>query len=155
MRSIAVFLVLTLTANIAFASEYDVQCLNHKGKFSSCKVTINDENIQIAYKDKKNQDLNVEIPGKGIKSISAGEYARRRVGESVAAAVILAPIFLFTLFSKKKRDHIGIEYVQDPKDKNATTKATLIEIKKKYGMAMKTELKAVSGKEIIEEEAKK
>ena len=79
------------------------------------------------------------------------DYARRRVGEGVGSAVLLGPLFLFVLFSKKKRDQIGVEYM----DENKKSKATLIEIKKKYGMALKTELQALSGKEIQEEEPKK
>lgn len=79
-------------------------------------------------------------------SISKGEYARRRVGESVGLAFV-NPLFLFMLFSKKKRDTYGIEYAID----ETTKDAVMIQIKKKYSSALETSLKAISGKPIIEE----
>jgi len=153
MKIISALLIVSLVvANTAIAAEYDAECLNHKGKFSSCKVSTEDGRLRISHKDKKNQDLNLDIPGENIKSLTAGEYARRRVGESVAAGAIVAPVLLFMLFSKKKRDQIGVEYVVDLKDKSGPARATMFQIKKKYGLALKTELKALSGKEIEEQE---
>ncbi len=128
------------------ASQYGAKCLNHKGKFDKCNIDVTADTVKVSYKSKKNKDLDVEIPGKNITALSAGEYARRRVAESVTMAILLTPLALFTLFSKKKRDHIGVEYL----DASGKPKGTLFEVKKKYGMALKTELKALSGKEIEE-----
>ncbi len=133
------------------ASTYDAQCLNHKGKFSGCRVNIENSRLQIEYEPKKEQDLNIDIPCENIKSLSAGEYARRRVAESIGGAVLFGPLALFMLFSKKKRDQVGIEYITENKE----TKATMVQVKKKYGLALKSELQALSGKEVREEEAKK
>lgn len=152
MRLVAsIVLISFLSVNIAFASEYDAECLNQKGKFSNCKVTVNDDNLLLHYKSKSEVDSDVEIPGNKIKSLSAGEYSRRRVAESVGTAVFTLGLGALVMFSKKKRDQIGIEYLND----QGKSKATMIQIKKKYGIALKTELKALSGKEIQEEVAKK
>lgn len=130
---------LSLISSAVLASTYDVHCLNEKGKFTDCKVMIGNGSVDLQYK-RREEALNVTIPGNKITALSAGEYSRRRVAE----AILLTP---WLLFSKKKRDQIGIEYV----DSEGHPKATLIQMKKKYGMAFKTELKAISGKPIQEE----
>jgi len=137
--------------HIAFATQYDIECLNHKGKFSDCEVSIEDQKVDVKFDGKSNKDLNVTIPGDKITELSAGEYSRRRVGESIAGAVLFAPVALFALLSKKKLTHIGVEFT----DEDGTPRSTLFQIKKKYSMALKTELKAISGKEITEDEPKK
>lgn len=94
--------------------------------------------------------LNADIPGRNIMALSSGEYSRRRVAESITYGVLLTPLALFALFSKKKRDQFGIEYKT-----TKGNKAALIQVKKLYGMGLATDLQAVSGKKIIGETAKK
>ncbi len=139
MKKMLLVILIALVSKAAFSTSYDIKCLNQKGKFSDCKVTINSSQLAIEYKSKKEKEFNVKIPKDNIKVLSAGEYSRRRVAE----AVFFSP---WLLFSKKTRDHIGIEYV----DENNSPKATMFEIHKKYGMGLKTELRALSGK-VIEE----
>ena len=139
-----VILVALLVSNVAFASAYDMECLNVKGKFSKCSVTMDNGSLDVKYRSKSEQGLNVTIPAQNIKALSAGEYSRRRVAE----AVLFSP---WLLFSKKKRDQVGVEYAAA----NNNPKGILFSLKKKYGMSFKTELKALSGKPIEEEASKK
>lgn len=141
MKKIYTVIVLALIGGPVMAATYDVECLNHKGKFSGCMVTIDSSNVQVSFKKKGDRILNVTIPGSNIQSLSGGEYIRRRVAE----AVFITP---WLLFSKKKRDQIGIEYLDD----NSKPKVLVMSSHKKYGMPLKTELKAVSGKEVQEDE---
>ena len=113
-----------------------------RGGTAHCTVIVSDDSLRIDFDDKKFKEFNVEIPGDKIKFLSAGEYSRRRVAE----AVLLTP---WLLFSKKQRDQVFVEY-GDGKSKG--NKIAGIEVKKKYGMALKSELKALSGKEVVEKE---
>lgn len=140
MNRFLVLVVTLLFSGAAFASTYQIKCLNAKGKFSPCKVSVDSGQITIEYKNKKEKDLNIVIPSENVKLLTSGEYSRRRVAE----AILFTP---WILFSKKQRDHVGIEYV----NANNNPKATILEIHKKYGMGLKMELRATSGKVIQEE----
>lgn len=123
---------------------FEAECMNTNGKFTDCKAEVNDGTLSVHYKNKKWQSLDRTIKGDEITALSGGEYARRRVGESIGSAVLLGPLFLFVLFSKKKRDNIGVEYMTEAGMKDAV----LIQVKKKYGFALAQQLKTISGKEI-------
>lgn len=126
------------------------QCLNDKGKTSACTLDNQDGNLVIKYKMKNQSHLDRVIPGESITRLTGGEYSRRRVAESIAAAVIFAPVALFGLFSKKKLDNFGVEYLNDKKK----PESTLIQIKKKYGEAVKSMLQSISGQEVVYQENK-
>jgi len=127
---------------------YEAECINDKGKFSKCNVVIDKGILDIDYKLAAWDHLDQKIRGDQITYIAGGEYARRRVAESVATAVLLAPVFLFMLFSKKKRDNFGIEYVNP----DGTKDNILIQLPKKYGFAFGQALQTLSGKTIVYEE---
>lgn len=143
---LAVALCFFVSSTASYA--YEAECINKKGKFSTCKAEIDNGVLTVAYSMKANKDLDCTIPGKSITALAGGEYARRRVAESVATAVLLAPVFLFMLFAKKKRDNFGIEYVKADGTKDSIT----IQLKKKYGFAFGQELQAISGQTIVYEE---
>lgn len=124
------------------------QCLNDKGKTSACILNNQDGNLIIKYKMKSQSHLDRVIPGKNITRLTGGEYSRRRVAESITAAVLLAPVAIFGLFSKKKLDNFGVEYINDQKK----PESTLIQIKKKYGEAVKSMLQSISGQEVVYQE---
>lgn len=144
IQTLSLVLLLTFTSETVLAAAFKGECLNAKSKMTDCKLDINDEILTITYDSKKNVELNKTIAGKSITRLSGGEYARRRVGESIGSAVLLGPLFLFVLFSKKKRDTFGIEYKKD----DGKTDVALVQTKKKYGMLLAASLKAVSGKDI-------
>lgn len=124
--------------NIAFATIYQANCLNDKGKFSDCKINI--ESTQISINSKK---ITTIIDGSKVKNLTSGDYSRRRIGEAVGTAIFTFGIGALVAFGKKKLDQIGIEYIDDTNK----PKSTLIQIKKKYGMALRQELKAATGLE--------
>lgn len=119
-------------------------CLNEKGKMSKCFVENNDGNLIIEYKKKKEFHLNKTIPGDNVTRITGGEYAKRRVGTAVALGILLTPLALFTLFSKKKIENFGIEFT----NANGQPDATLIQVKKKNSWGMKALLQSATAKEI-------
>lgn len=115
-------------------------CLDSKGKFKSCHVAVENGNLVMQYSKSLSQ-LNKTIPGKNITGLTGGEYARRRVAESVAMGILLTPLALFALFSKKKRDQFGIQYKND----EGVSNVTMISTKKKYSLSLKTQLEGISG----------
>ena len=124
-----------------YAAGYNAKCINPKGKFSECDLFIKDEILTVQYKSSSYMGENQTIQGKKITRLTGGEYSRRRVAE----AVLLTP---WLLFSKKKRDNFGIEYLNSSNKKNSVT----VQVKKKYGLSLKTELQAISGRSVEMEE---
>jgi len=132
-----IFFLSTSTAQAQSAYE----CLNKQGKFDSCNISVESGNLIMDFKD---DSLDKVISGKKIQRLTGGEYARRRVAESVAMGILLTPLALFTLFSKKKRDNFGIEYI----DSAGAPNATMIQMKKKYSLSLASQLQSISGKTI-------
>ncbi len=120
------------------------KCLNDKGKMSNCFVENNDGNLIIEFKKKKQSYLNKTIPGNNVTRITGGEFAKRRVGTAVALGILLTPLALFTLFSKKKIENHGIEYTNSKNQPDAT----LIQVKKKNKWGMKALLQSATSREI-------
>ena len=150
MKNIIATIVLGcfLNTQIAYAA-IEAKCLNDKGKTSPCSLDNQNGNLVIQYKMKKLAHLNKTIDGHKITRLTGGEYSRRRVAESVATAVLLTPLALFGLFSKKKIDNFGIEYT----DQNNNAASTLIQSKKKYSEGIKSMLQSISGQQIVYQEA--
>lgn len=121
---------------ISFAGAYE--CLSKKGKLTSCEVWTESGSLYLDYG--KGDEL--IIPGKKITRLTEGEYARRRVAESIALGILVAPLALFGLFSKKQRDVFAIEYIDSSKNSDAT----MIQMKKKYSPQLRAKLQAISGK---------
>ncbi len=128
-------------SDTALATTYEAQCLNQKGKFSDCKVAIDTENLKIAYKNKKEKEWNLTVPVNKITAINSGEFSKRRV----AAAVLVSPLFLFT---KKKREQFGVEYLGE----DNKSQVTVFQVKKDFAVPIKSELQAFSGKVMRQEE---
>lgn len=129
-------------SNVAAATTFEAKCLNAKGKFSDCKIIVDTDALKVEYKSKKEKELNVTIPADKITGLSAGEYAKLRV----AAAIFLSPL---ALLNKKKMEQVGVEYLNEA----GKPKSVVFQTNKKYGMPLKTELRAFSGK-VIQEESK-
>tara|TARA_Y100000031_G_scaffold133897_1_gene156053 strand:+ start:116 stop:574 length:459 start_codon:yes stop_codon:yes gene_type:complete len=130
------------TTTLCFAGYYKGDCLSPKGKFKDCKINIENETLNVEFDKRKYGKKSV--PGKNITKITGGEYARRRVSEGIGYTILFGPLMLFSLFSKKKRDNFGVEYTNTEGKKEAI----LIQSKKKYGIALKTELQAISGRDV-------
>lgn len=134
-KAIIVLGVLISGSAQAVTYQFDADCLNQKAKFSDCRLLINSDAVRVEYKSKTGKALNTTIPAERITALSAGEYSRRRVAEAIFLNV-------FAVFSKKQRDQIAIEYLDDAGKKQVL----FFQVKKKYGLPVKTQLQAVSGK---------
>ncbi len=93
------------------------------------------------------------IPYKQIIDIEYGQKAGRRVGAAIATAVLLSPVGLFLLFSKKRKHFVTIGY----KDAEGKEQVAVFELGKDLVRTTLPILEARSGKKIEyqDEEAKK
>ncbi len=82
-----------------------------------------------------------------ITKISAGEFAKRRVKGAIGWA-FLAPVALFALIGKKKREMFAIEYETADGERGAL----VFQVKKRFGFAVEADLEATSGVEVEWEE---
>jgi hypothetical protein len=116
-------------------------------------LNTNDENdLRFEYTlDKK--AMIYSIPYKQFIDIEYGQKAGRRVGASIATAVLISPVGLFMLFSKKRRHFVTIGY----RDSDAKEQVAVFELGKDIVRTALPILEARSGKKIIyqNEEAKK
>jgi len=93
------------------------------------------------------------IPYKEIIDIEYGQKAGRRVGAAIATAVLISPVGLFLLFSKKRKHFVTIGY----KDGDGTEQVAVFELGKDIVRTTLPVLETRSGKKIEyqDEEAKK
>jgi len=93
------------------------------------------------------------IPYKGIIDIEYGQKAGRRVGAAIATAILISPIGLFMLFSKKRKHYVTIGYT----DADAKEQVAIFELGKDLIRTTLPILEARSGKKITyqDEEARK
>ncbi len=138
-----IFLLMTEPAAFAVMT-LEAKCNNEKGKMEKCFVGNREGVLSIVFKDEDSAKLNRNIPGEKIERITGGEFAKRRVGLAVALGILVAPLALFTLFSKKKIENFGVEYLNE----NDKPDAILIQTGKKESYGMKTLLQSVSDKEV-------
>ncbi len=92
------------------------------------------------------------IPYKDFIDIEYGQKAGRRVGASVATAILISPVGLFMLFSKKRKHFVTIGYTESGKEQVA-----VFELGKDIVRTTLPILEARSGKQITyqDEEARK
>ena len=93
------------------------------------------------------------IPYSQIIDIEYGQKAGRRVGAAVATAILISPVGLFLLFSKKRKHFVTIGY----KDNDGKEQVAVFELGKDIIRTTLSILEARSGKKIEyqDEEAKK
>jgi len=116
-------------------------------------LLTNDENqLEFEYKLGK-MNRTYAIPYKQFVDIEYGQKAGRRVGAAVATAVLLSPVGLFMLFSKKRKHFVTIGYTDDA----GKEQVAVFELGKDIVRTTLPILEARSGKKIIyqDEEAKK
>ncbi len=103
--------------------------------------------------DKKKAGTVIRIPYKAITEIEYGQKAGRRVGAAVATAVLISPVGLFMLFSKKRKHFMTVSWT-DPEGKE---QVAVLELGKDIIRETLAVTKTKSGKEITyqDEEAKK
>ncbi len=93
------------------------------------------------------------IPYNQIIDVEYGQKAGRRVGAAVATALLISPVGLFLLFSKKRKHFVTIGY----KDGDGKEQVAVFELGKDIVRTTLPVLEARSGKKIQyqDEEAKK
>src|SRR5215475_9787610 len=108
----------------------------------------------LKFEYKLNKEMRTySIPYAQFIDIEYGQKAGRRVGAAIATAVLLAPVGLFLLFSKKRKHYVTIGY----KDAEGKEQVAVFELDKNIVRTTLPILEARSGKKIEyqDEEAKK
>jgi hypothetical protein len=129
-------------------------------KFNSAKDPVEgkldtvDEQALIFYAtDKKFKGATFSIPYSQVLDLEYGQKAGRRVGTAVATTVLLGPIGLLSLFSKKRKHFLTIGF----KDAEGKDQVAVIELGKDIVRTTLPIVETRSGKKIEyqDEEARK
>lgn len=75
--------------------------------------TSNPDALTLTAEDKPFKAQALRIPYKSIIDIEYGQKAGRRVGTAVATSVLLGPIGLLSLFSKKRKHYLTIGFTDE------------------------------------------
>ncbi|MFQ3588843.1 MAG: hypothetical protein SNJ67_00860 [Chloracidobacterium sp.] len=105
--------------------------------------TSDEENLIFEYK-LNDVDRKYIIPYKQIIDIEYGQKVGRRVGAAIATAVLISPVGLFLLFSKKKKHFLTIGY----KDNENKEQVAVFELGKDIVRTTLPILETRSGKKI-------
>jgi len=164
-ESIAVCLILALLMPSVALAGLDSKKAAYQGgttkdkEFPGVKEAVEgnlntgDENeLKFEYRLEK-MNRTYAIPYKQFLDIEYGQKAGRRVGASVATAILISPVGLFMLFSKKRKHFVTIGY----KDDAGKEQVAVFELGKDIVRTTLPILEARSGKKITyqDEEAKK
>lgn len=117
------------------------------------KLNVNDQKeLKFEYQFNK-VSKTYSIPYDQMIDIEYGQKAGRRVGAAIATAILLSPIGLFLLFSKKRKHYVTIGY----KGSDGKEEVAVFELGKDIIRTTLPILEARSGKKIEyqDEEAKK
>ena len=114
--------------------------------------TADETQLKFEYKLNKT-DRTYAIAYKDIIDLEYGQKAGRRVGAALATAILISPVGLFLLFSKKRKHFVTIGY----KDSDGKDQVAVFELGKDIVRTTLPILEARSGKKIEyqDEEAKK
>lgn len=109
------------------------------------KLDTSDQNALILTAEKKPfEGQSLAIPYGNVMDIEYGQKAGRRVGAAVATTILLGPIGLLSLFSKKRKHYMTIGY----KDDSGKDQVAVIELGKDIVRATLPIVATRSGKEI-------
>ena len=165
-KIIVLSIVISLFSNIAvFAAGLDGKKAAYQGgttrekNFTGTKKPVegilntdNDKALIFEYKLNKVAKT-YDIPYDQIIDLEYGQKAGRRVGAAVATALLISPIGLFLLFSKKRKHFVTIGY----KGEDGKEEVAVYELGKDIVRTTLAILEARSGKKIEyqDDEAKK
>ena len=160
VRNLGFFKSAALLLLACVVSESVVGAVDSKGaayfggtvaKFNTAKDPIdglldltNETNLVFTASDKPFAGQTVTIPYASIIDLEYGQKAGRRVGAAIGYSVLLGPLGLLTLFSKKRKHYLTIGF----KDDAAKDQVAVIELGKD---AVRTGLAVIStrsGKQI-------
>jgi hypothetical protein len=115
--------------------------------------TVNPEVLTLTAEKRPFIGQALRIPYNKIVDLEYGQKAGRRVGTAVATTVLLGPIGLLSLFSKKRNHYLTIGYM----DENGKEQVAVIELGKDIVRTTLPIIETRSGKtlEFQDEEARK
>lgn len=116
--------------------------------------TADEAQLKFSYRLKSEKtDRQFSIAYKDILDLEYGQKAGRRVGAALATAILISPVGLFLLFSKKRKHFVTIGY----KGEDGKEQVAVFELGKDIVRTTLPILEARSGKklEYQDEEAKK
>lgn len=132
-------LVVALVAVPAVGGMYNGQCLSTPtGKAKDGKISIDADGIKFI-----SGGYTQVAPISDVTKITAGEFAKRRVKGALVGA-IFAPVALFALIGKKKREMFAVEYEAEDGERGAL----VFQVKKRFGFAVQSDLEASSGVDV-------
>lgn len=122
---------------------------SHKAVYRGGTITELDQNkearLNVSGADELTfitSNYRLAVPFKSIQSIEYGQKAGRRVGAAIATAVLVSPVGLFLLFSKKRKHMVSLTWTNGEK-----TEAAVFEVGKDAVRTTLKVLEAKSGKE--------
>jgi hypothetical protein len=115
--------------------------------------TVNNEALILRMEKKPFVGQELRIPYAKIEDLEYGQKAGRRVGAAIGYTVLLGPLGLLTLFSKKRNHYLTVAW----KDDNEQEQVAVLELGKDIVRATLPIVKAKSGKDITyqDDEARK
>jgi hypothetical protein len=115
--------------------------------------TTDEEYLVLTAEEGAFKGTELKIRYKDITELEYGQKAGRRVGAAIGTAVLLGPLGLVTLFSKKRKHFITVSY----RDAAGKDQAAVLELGKDIIRTTLTIVETRSGKEIQvqDEEARK
>ena len=115
--------------------------------------TSNDGTLVFTAIDKKQKGRGFTIPYGRISDLEYGQKAGRRVGAAAATTVLLGPIGLLSLFSKKRKHYLTVGFTDDA----GSDQVVVLELGKDIVRTTLAVVETRSGKEIQyqDEEARK
>ena len=115
--------------------------------------TVNPEALIIRMEKKPFAGQELRIPYAKIEDLEYGQKAGRRVGAAIGYTVLLGPLGLLSLFSKKRNHFLTVAF----KDEQGMDQVAILELGKDIVRATLPIVKTRSGKEITyqDEEARK
>jgi hypothetical protein len=163
-RTVAAVLVVTLAAPSVLLAKVNSERAAYFGgsvaMFAGAKDpvegkldTVNEEMLILRADKKPYVGQELRIPYKRIQDLEYGQKAGRRVGAAVGYTVLLGPLGLLTLFSKKRNHYLTVAW-KDDADKE---QVAVLELGKDIVRSTLPIVKARSGKEITyqDEESRK
>jgi hypothetical protein len=106
--------------------------------------TKNEDALVFVAKDKPFAGQTLSIPYARIIDLEYGQKAGRRVGAAVGTTILLGPLGLLTLFSKKRKHYLTVGF----KDADARDQVAVIELGKDIVRATLPIVETRSGKKV-------
>lgn len=127
----------------ALAGSHGGRCLNtQKGRTENCRINVTANNLALTFNNSELQSENLTIPVNRIRNISTGEFAQRRIKESIAAGLILGPIGgIVGLLRRQQRTQIAIEFTNSA----GQLQVTMIDLPSRYSPPLVADLERTTG----------